>query len=133
MSSPVEQAVARRSILLYEPNGRVRNMHTIMLHTNGYKVESTGNEAEAHAMCESMRPDLVLVGMSEPLDLTFKACERFQRRHPEQRVNVSPGEGLYLAPLSYNGVVVLEAEASDDLLEHVRTLLKAAYGAPAGD
>ena len=126
MKRPVEPTAIRRSILLFEPNGRIRSMHTIMLHTHGYQVESTGNEAEAHAMCESMRPDLVLVGMSEPLDLTFQACERFQRRHPKQKIILSPGEGLALAPLSYNGVVVRGGEASDDLLEHVRTLLKVA-------
>jgi DNA-binding NtrC family response regulator len=126
MKRNVEQTTIRRSILLFEPNRHIRSMHTIMLHTHGYKVESTGNEAEAHAICESMRPDLVLVGISEPLEHTFKAFERFQRRHPKQKITLSPGEGLTLAPLSYNGVVVLEAEASDDLLEHVRTLLKAA-------
>ena len=123
MKRPSQEASVRRSILLYEPNGRVRSMHTIMLHTNGYKVESTGNEAEAHALCESMRPDLVLVGMSEPLELTFKACERFQRHHPRQNVNMSPGESLYLAPLSYNGTVVRAGEGSGDFLEHVKTLL----------
>lgn len=126
MMRPVEQAAIRGSILLFEPNRRIRSLHTIMLQTHGYKVESTGNEAEAHALCESMRPDLVLVGMSEPLDLTFQAFERFRRRYPQQKINLSPGEGLTLAPLSYNGAVLRSGEASDDLLEHVRTLLKVA-------
>ena len=126
MKRPVEQTANRRSILLFEPNRRIRSMHTIMLHTHGYKVESTGNEAEAHAICESMHPDLVLVGMSEPLEHTFKAFERFQRRHPQQKIHLSPSEGLALAPLSYNGVVVCGGEASGDLLEHVRTLLNVA-------
>jgi CheY-like chemotaxis protein len=121
MKSPDE--IARKSVLLYEPNGRVRNMHAIMLHTNGYKVESTGNEAEAHALCDTMRPDLVLVGMSEQLDLTFQACERFRRRHPRQNVNMSPCDELFLSPLSYDGVVVRAGASSGDFLEHVKTLL----------
>ena len=122
----------RKSVLLYEPNRRVRNMHAIMLHTNGYKVESTGNEAEAHALCETMLPDLVLVGMSEQLDLAFQVCERFRRRHPRQNVNMSPCDNLFLAPLSYDGVVVSAGASSGDFLEHVKKLLSREAAAVAG-
>ena len=107
-------------------------MHAIMLHTNGYKVESTGNEAEAHSLCDTMHPDLVLVGMSEQLDLTFQACERFRRLHPQQNVNMSPCEDLFLSPLSCDGVVVRPGASSGDFLEHVKTLLSHETAAIAG-
>jgi len=123
---------SRHTVLLYEPNRRVRSMHAIMLHTHGYKVESTGNEAEAHTLCDTMRPDLVLVGMSEQLDLTFQVCERFRRRHPRQNVNMSPCDELFLSPLSCDGIVVRNGASSVDFLEHVKTLLIREAAAAAG-
>ena len=116
---------SRNSVLLFDPNRRVRSMHTLMLHTHGYNVESTGNEAEERALCDSMRPDLLLVGMSEHLDVTFQACERFRRRHPQQNVNMSPCDELFLAELSCDGVILHARASSGDILEHVRTLLDA--------
>ena len=111
-----------RSILLFETDRQLRSMHSLMLHTHGYKVESTGDEAEAHKFCESGDTDLILVGLSEPLSNVFEVCDRFRRQFPKQKIAFVPGE-LAQCPILYDGERLDTLHETQDFMEQIEALM----------
>lgn len=115
-------AVAKR-ILLVERNKIVRNMHTLALNTHGYDVQSTSSDTEVHRLCESFRPDLVLVAFTTPLERIWELCEHIQLRNSRQRIAFLHDDTLHLCPLFLDGELIRKAEGADDYLQRVEALL----------
>jgi CheY-like chemotaxis protein len=111
------------TILLLERNYRTRSMHVAMLQTHGYNVEATGNEAEAHMLCQSLRPALLLIGVGEPLSAMWELCEKFQRQDPRQRIALLYSDWLQLCPVFFNGRLAQEREGPEDIIRRVQALL----------
>ena len=99
-------------IVLFEPDRRKRGLHGTILLSQGYKVEWTDSEAEAHLLCEAMRPDLVLVGLCEPLSGIFEMYDRFRCRYPGHKVAFVPGE-LKLSDLFLDGELIRRTRETD--------------------
>jgi CheY-like chemotaxis protein len=123
MKVQVHQDKHRQRVLLLESNHQTRSHHSILLYTNGYDVEATGNEAEAHMLCHSLRPSLVLVAARHTVARTWEVCEKLQRAYPAQRIALLYNERMQLCPLYYDGELMQQAEGPDDLIERVDAIL----------
>lgn len=99
-------------ILLFEPDRGKRSMHDSVLQTNGYHVESTGDEERANSLCASFRPDVLFVGLSVPLSQTFEVYDRFHYRHCECKVAFVPGE-FALCDLYFDGTCIRREAMAD--------------------
>ena len=125
MSTPAREYQTRKRILLLD-NGRARNLHSLLLYTAGYEIEATGNEAEAHTLCRSMLPELVLVSANQSLSCNWDIAWKLQRGFPQQRIAFQYTDTVQLCPLYNNGKLIQKAEGPDDLLERVAALIGAA-------
>ncbi len=124
MKTKTSRALGRRKrILLLDKNQKTRDQHAIVLHASGYDVESAGNDPDAYLLCDSFRPDLVLVGFSEPTAGTRDVTDKMRRQNPNQRIAFLPRESLYLCPVFYNGELLRNGEGSAGFVERVEALL----------
>ena len=108
------------TILLFVPDERLRNAHAKKLNSHGYKVAGTGDVDEAHSICLSEKPDLVLVGISDPVSQVFEICDELRRRYPDQKIALVPGE-LPLCPVSFDGVASIDVEQG--FIEQIEALI----------
>ncbi len=122
MTTGARENKLRKWILLLD-NSRERNLHSIVLHTAGYDVESTGNEAEAHVLCRSMPPNLLLVAANESLARTWEISWKLQYAYPQQRIALLYTDSIQLCPLFQNGRLTHRAEGPEDLVERIETLI----------
>jgi hypothetical protein len=114
---------AKRQRILLLDNGVARGMNSCVLNAAGYDVQSTGNEAEAHALCQSVLPTLVLVAANESLRQMWEIAWKFQRAYPQQRIAFLYTDSIQLCALFHAGNLMQKAEGPDDLIERVGTLI----------
>ena len=118
-------------ILLFEKDCNLRSMHTVMLHSHGYKVESTGDETEAEKFCESGDPDLVLIGLSEPLSNVFEVCDKLRRQYPQRKIAFVPGE-LAQCTMLYDGERLPVLHQTQDFMDQIEALVDHKANAASG-
>ena len=120
-----------RKILLFESDRALRNMHALLLNARGYKVESTGDEIEVHEFCEASEPDLILVGLSEPLSRVFEVCDKLRRQYPKRKIAFVPGE-LTQCTMLYNGERLPVLHETQDFMEQIEALMDHKANAASG-
>ncbi len=124
MATPTPECKARKRILLLD-NGRARKLHSLILNRAGYDVEWTGNEAEAHIMCRSLLPELVVVSANDSLACNWDVAWKLQRGFPQQRIAFQFTDTVQLCQLYNNGKLIRKAEGPDDLVDRVEALIGA--------
>jgi CheY-like chemotaxis protein len=120
--SAAERPTDSGTILLLETDDRLRGAHARALRSRGFKVRPTCNQEEAYTICAAENPDLVLVGLSDPVSNTFEVCDSLRRRHPGLKIAFVPGE-LLQCPISFDGVICIDGKQSfldqvDSLIAH---------------
>lgn len=128
-----QTAVARRTVFVVDDHPVVRDGYARLI-TNQPDLElcgETGDAAQAVAMIEKCRPDMVLLDLSLKSGNGLELCKQLDTRYPEMKILVVSmhDETLYAERVLRAGAdgYVNKAEATRKLIDAVREVLGGKY------